>query len=143
MHVFLCFSKVDVSRARDDRTLGPETLANSKRPEVVVSLRRNTCLCEAIIFSSNSMLSLPSPFQNAGGRYPSRGGYSDRFLKLGSKTGFRGCSEEGVWFWAHMAISALAILWCLKNIVSYPRDDTFPNGFALSPHFSSSAIGLS
>ena len=44
-HVFL---KVDVSRARDDRFRGPESIINSKRRKVVASRRRNTCLWEAI-----------------------------------------------------------------------------------------------
>ena len=43
-HVFL---KVDVSRARDDRFRGPESITNSKRRKVVISRKRNTCLWEA------------------------------------------------------------------------------------------------
>ena len=44
----LCEVVSEVSRARDDRFWGPEFNRNSKRREVVVSCRRNTCLWEAI-----------------------------------------------------------------------------------------------
>ena len=50
LHVlFRVLIEADVSRARDDRSRGPETIRNSKHQKKVVSRRQNTCLWEAII----------------------------------------------------------------------------------------------
>ena len=55
--LFRVFLKVDGPRARDDRFRGPEIIANSKRPKMVVSRRRNTCLLQVINTASREMLS--------------------------------------------------------------------------------------